>query len=112
MRAKPSQATPRLAAEITSTAAKPSTILPRNRKAGSFGNTDCGLTRFNQTTSAPIPTPIDPASVGFPNPPSKGEQEWIKSRKFPKDPHPEERPLARVSKDGPGSMVRDAPLRD
>jgi len=32
--------------------------------------------------SPPIPTPIDQASVGFPNPRPKGEQEWIKSRKY------------------------------
>jgi hypothetical protein len=42
-----------LAAEMASTTAKPSMILPRNRKVGNFSDTDCGQTRFNIPTTNP-----------------------------------------------------------
>ena len=47
---------PMLTAEIASTTAKPSMILPRNRKVGSLGNDiDCGQMRFNDPTRDPHP---------------------------------------------------------
>ncbi len=43
-----------LAAEMTSTPAKPSMIFARNRKVGSFTDIDCGQTRFNPTSNPPV----------------------------------------------------------
>src|SRR4051812_49313903 len=89
---------PMLAADMASTTAKPSMILPRNRKVGSFGDIDCEPTQdlpaalFNnrrvRKRALSESVPIIRA-------------EWIKGRKFTATaPHPEERPLGRVSKDG------------
>src|ERR1700694_533796 len=68
---------PMLAADTASTAAKPSMILPRNRRVGSFGDTDCELT--------PNPRPDSKTQHRereLPDPTPKIRTEWIMARKF------------------------------
>ncbi|HEV7600301.1 MAG TPA: hypothetical protein VGO49_08580 [Bradyrhizobium sp.] len=73
----------RLAAEMPSTMAKPSTIFPRNRKVGSFRDADCDVTRFKPThPGPPFQIPSISENAGVPNPLLKREEEWIKSRKY------------------------------
>jgi hypothetical protein len=82
-----------LAAETTSTAAKPSTILPRNRRVGSprklatdlKADRDGDRRRLNNPTSKPrllSDSQADPKTVGFPDPMPKPRAEWIRGRKF------------------------------
>src|SRR3981081_2081181 len=77
-----------LAAEMASTTAKPSMILPRNRNVGSLTDIDCGQTRFDSPTRTPIVLPIPSRNRKRELPDSmlKTRAEWIRGRKLAPSP--------------------------
>src|ERR1700719_2895344 len=76
---------PRLKAEMTSTTAKPSWILARNRKLGSQPVSDCGQARFDIPTpdsTLSSGKPMGAGTHGAPTPVGKVRAQWIKGGKF------------------------------
>jgi hypothetical protein len=61
---------------------------PRNRKVGSFGDIDFGHTRFSNPTSNPrlLPENHENRERPFPAPVLKTRAEWIRARKFARNP--------------------------
>jgi len=61
---------------------------PRNRKVGSFGDIDFGHTRFSNPTSNPrlLPENHENRERPFPDSVLKTRAEWIRARKFARNP--------------------------
>src|SRR5664279_1313147 len=74
---------PMLAADTASTTAKPSMILARNRRVGSFSDTDCKPTPTLRPYSK-----LQHRERELPDPTLKIRAEWIMARKFGLDPYP------------------------
>ena len=77
---------PMLAAEIASTTAKPSMILPRNRKVGNFDDIDVDPARSDNPTATPRLRSENQRNRERerPDPLLKTRAEWIRVGKFGK----------------------------